>query len=49
MIDAWLKSDLAQIFEKHPVAVLIDESGDAEFLLKTINNKCLIHTANYAF
>ncbi len=46
MIDAWLKSDLGKIFEKHPVAVLIDESGDAEFLLNTIDNQCTIHTAN---
>ena len=35
MIDIWFKKDLKQIFEKHPVAVFIDESGDAEFLLRT--------------
>jgi len=46
MIDAWLKSDLEQIFNKHPVAVLIDESGDVEFLLNTIDNQCIIHRAN---
>jgi hypothetical protein len=46
MIDAWLKRDLEQIFEKHPVAVLIDESGDAEFLLKTIDDQENIYIAN---
>ena len=34
MIDTWIKSDLGLIYKNHPVAVLIDESGDAEFLLK---------------
>jgi hypothetical protein len=46
MIDAWLKSDLRQIFKEHSVAVLIDESGDAQFLLNTINDQCTIHVAN---
>jgi hypothetical protein len=46
MIDAWLKSDLGKIFDNHPVAVLIDESGDAEFLLETIKNQYTIHIAN---
>ena len=46
MIDAWLKSDLGKIFDNHPVAVLIDESGDTEFLLDIIKNQYTIHIAN---
>ena len=46
MIDAWLKKDLEAIFEKHPVAVFIDESGEAEFLLSTVENEFTIHIAN---
>ena len=46
MIDAWLKSDLDKIFNNHPIAVFIDESGDAEFLLKTIDNHITLHIAN---
>ena len=43
MIDLWFKNDLQSIFEKHPVAVFIDESGDAEFLLRTVGNEFTIH------
>ena len=32
MIDTWLKNDLKNIFATHPVAVLIDKSGDAELI-----------------
>ena len=39
MIEKWFKNDLQKIFDKHPVAVFIDESGDAEFLLKTIEGE----------
>ena len=46
MIDIWFKKDLEQIFEKHPVAVFIDETGDAEFLLKTTDTKWTIHSAH---
>lgn len=46
MIDTWLKNDLKLIYEKHPVAVLIDESGDAEFLLRTVENEYTIHMAH---
>jgi len=35
MIDTWCKSDLKTIFDRHSVAVLIDESGDAESQLKS--------------
>lgn len=43
MIDTWFKKDLEKIFEKHPVAVFIDETGDAEFLLRTVEKAFTIH------
>ncbi len=43
MIDIWFKKDLQSIFEKHPVAVFIDESGDAEFLLRTVETVYTVH------
>ena len=46
MIDIWFKKDLEQIFENHPVAVFIDESGDAEFLLSTFETEYTINTAH---
>jgi len=46
MIDAWIKSDLGTIFENHRIAVLIDESGDAEFLLASIRNQYVIYITN---
>ncbi|MBN1546920.1 MAG: PglZ domain-containing protein [Syntrophaceae bacterium] len=45
MIDTWFKNDLEKVYETHPVAVFIDESGDAEFLLKTVENEFTIHHA----
>lgn len=46
MIDMWLKKDLRDIYASHSVAVFIDESGDAQFLLKTIEGEYTIHQAN---
>jgi hypothetical protein len=46
MIDKWFKKDLQNIYEHHTVAVFIDESGDAEFLLKTVKGEFTIHQAN---
>lgn len=46
MIDQWFKNDLQDIYASHSVAVFIDESGDAEFLLKTIEGEYTIHQAN---
>jgi hypothetical protein len=46
MIDIWFKSDLQRIFDTHNVAVFIDESGDGDFLLRTIENAPTIHQAN---
>ena len=46
MIDQWVHKDLKQIFDKHPVAVFIDNSDDAEFLLETVEGEYIIHQAN---
>ncbi|MGZ4042330.1 MAG: PglZ domain-containing protein, partial [Bacteroidia bacterium] len=46
MIDTWLKNDLNAIFETYPISVLIDESGDAEFLLRMLEQNYTVHTAN---
>jgi len=46
MIDTWLKEDLACILKHHPVAVFIDESGEADFLLKTLKNDCTVYSTN---
>jgi len=46
MIDLWFKNDLRDIYASHSVAVFIDESGDAQFLLKTIEGEYTIHHAN---
>ena len=43
MIDSWFNDDLQRILEHHPVAVFIDASGDAEFLLNTLPDHCTIH------
>ena len=37
---------LQNIYGQHSVAVFIDESGDAEFLLKIIGDEYIIHYAN---
>ena len=46
MIDQWFNKDLQNIYASHSVAVFIDESGDAEFLLKAVEGKYTIHQAN---
>ena len=46
MIDIWFKNDLRDIYEQHTVAVFIDESGDAKFLLKTLGAEYTIQQAN---
>lgn len=46
MIDIWFKNDLRDIYEQHTVAVFIDESGAAEFLLKTLGAEYTIQQAN---
>jgi hypothetical protein len=50
MIDQWFKKDLQNIFEKHSIVVFIDDSGDAVFLLPTLeknfNNTLVIYPVN---
>ena len=46
MIDTWFKDDLQRIFAQHPIAIFIDESGDADFLLKSFNNDCTVYRTN---
>lgn len=46
MIDIWFQKDLQNIYDTHRVAVFIDESGDADFLLKSVRNGYTIHQAN---
>lgn len=46
MIDKWLKNDLQDIYANRSVAVFIDGSGDAEFLLKTVEGEYTIQQAN---
>lgn len=46
MIDTWLQNDLNSIFTTHPVAVLIDESGDANFLLRILEHDYTVFCAN---
>ncbi|WP_285127489.1 PglZ domain-containing protein [Leclercia adecarboxylata] len=46
MIDTWFKEDLLRILEQHPVAVFIDESGEADFLLKSLKGDCDVYRTN---
>ena len=46
MIDQWFKNDLRDIYKQHPVAVFIDESGDAGFLLKILETECTTYLAD---
>jgi len=46
MIEKWFLKDLKNIYKNHSVAVVIDESGDAGFLLKTVRDEFTIHQAN---
>lgn len=46
MIDTWFKEDLLKIFAQHPVAVFVDESGEADFLLKALSANCEIYRTN---
>lgn len=38
MIDKWFQEELDIIFKKHDIAVFIDESKEAEFLLESVKN-----------
>ena len=46
MIDTWIKNDLERIYEKHPVAVLIDESGELAFLHGFLRKTYTLFTAD---
>jgi hypothetical protein len=46
MIDQWFKQDLQEIFATYGIAVFIDESGEAEFLLSTLGNDYIIYPAH---
>ncbi|WP_223643507.1 hypothetical protein [Planococcus sp. 4-30] len=46
MIDIWFKKDLLKTYDHHSVAVFIDESGDAEFLLRTLGSEYTVFHAN---
>ncbi len=43
MIDTWFKKDLEAIYDKHQVAVFVDESKQSEFLLKTLDDSIKIY------
>jgi len=45
MIDQWFKDDLAKLYCDHNVAVFIDETGDAAFLLKIVAGAYMAYTA----
>lgn len=43
MIDNWFKKDIDKILEKHSIAVFVDESSEASFLLEKLKNKITIY------
>jgi len=46
MIDNWFKNDIEKILKTNKIAVLIDESKQAEFLLDTIKNQYKIYRSS---
>lgn len=46
MIDVWFEKDLMNIWAHHSIAVFIDESGEAEFLLNTLKDEYTIYKTN---
>lgn len=46
MIDKWLKKDIEEIFAKHKIAVVVDESKNASFLLSTLHDVKIIEVYN---
>jgi hypothetical protein len=46
MIDTWFRRDLQQIHDSHSVVVFVDESGEAEFLLKVVESGQTIYQAH---
>lgn len=43
MIDQWFKADLSTTLAEHPVLVFIDESAEADFLLKSLDGTYQVH------
>ncbi len=39
MVDNWFKKDIEKIYASHNIAVFVDESGEANFLLTSLKNK----------
>lgn len=46
MIDTWFKKDLEKIYNTHQIAVFIDESKDASFLVDEVKNDFKLFHAN---
>jgi len=46
MIDTWFKKDIEKIVHAQQIAVFIDESKEAEFLLDVVYDKYQLYTAN---
>lgn len=46
MLDTWFKKDLEKIFNNHQIAVFIDESKEADVLLKEVDNDYQIFKTN---
>lgn len=43
MIDNWFKQDIDKILEKHSIAIFVDVSKEASFLLKKLKNEATIY------
>ena len=46
MIDTWFKKDLEKIYNTHQIAVFVDESKDASFLVDEVKNDFKLFQAN---
>ncbi len=46
MIDTWFKKDLEGIYATHAIAVCVDESNQAQFLLDTLSGAAVLYTVN---
>lgn len=46
MIDKWFAKDIEDIFKKHKIAVVVDESKNASFLLSTLHDIKIVEVYN---
>ena len=46
MIDKWFKQDIEEIYALHNIVVVVDESEQAEFLLKGLENDVTVITTS---